>query len=130
MNKKTELENYGPWTVKQDQFAVQPPLDILENNCTLRIHLDHTNEENGALKVIPGSHLKKIYRPENIDWKTEKELFCPVQKGGLMIMKPLLLHASNRTTNHHKRRVIHIEMSNRQLPDGIKWAEFSAIPDN
>lgn len=130
VNKKTELENYGPWTVKQDQFAVQPPLDILENNCTLRIHLDHTNEENGALKVIPGSHLKKIYRPENIDWKTEKELFCPVQKGGLMIMKPLLLHASNRTTNHHKRRVIHIEMSDRQLPDGIKWAEFSAIPDN
>jgi hypothetical protein len=40
-----------------------------------------------------------------------------------MIMKPLLLHASDRTTNDKKRRVIHLEFSNAKLPDEIKWAE-------
>lgn len=123
VDKKVEIENFGPWTTKQNQFAVQPPIDILENIFTVRIHLDDTDEDNGALKVIPKSHLKKIYRPETIDWKTETETICNVRKGGIMIMKPLILHSSSRTTNNKKRRVIHIEFSNQELPIGLKWAE-------
>jgi len=123
VDKKINLENFGPWTVKQNQFAVQPPLDILQNNYTIRIHLDHTDYDNGALKVIPRSHLKGIYRPETIDWTAETEATCSVSKGGLMIMKPLLLHSSGRTTNGQKRRVIHIEFSNQELPTDLKWSE-------
>jgi ectoine hydroxylase-related dioxygenase (phytanoyl-CoA dioxygenase family) len=123
VDKKLELENFGPWTTKQNQFAVQPPIDILESNFTIRIHLDDTDGNNGALKVIPTSHLKKIYRPETINWTTETETTCNVMKGGIMIMKPLLLHSSNRTTNNKKRRVIHIEFSNQELPNGLKWSE-------
>jgi hypothetical protein len=123
VDNKIELENFGPWTVKQNQFAVQPPTEILENIVTIRIHIDDTNEKNGALKVIPQSHLKKIYRPETIDWTKEKEAVVNVGAGGIMIMKPLLLHSSNRTTNNKKRRVIHIEFSNLELPKGIHWSE-------
>jgi ectoine hydroxylase-related dioxygenase (phytanoyl-CoA dioxygenase family) len=123
VENKIEKEGYGPWTVKQNQFAVQPPLEILENIFTIRIHLDKTNENNGALKVIPKSHLKNIYRPELIDWTTETESICNVDKGGIMIMKPLLLHSSSRTTNNQKRRVIHIELSNRELPADMNWSE-------
>lgn len=123
VDKKLELENFGPWTTKQNQFAVQPPLNILENIFTIRIHLDETNENNGALKVIPKSHAKGIYRPETIDWKAETETICNVEKGGIMIMKPLLLHGSNRTTNGRKRRVIHIEFSDMELPSELNWSE-------
>lgn len=123
VDKKMEIEGFGPWTVKQNQFAVQPPLEILENVFTIRIHLDDTDEHNGALKVIPGSHTKNIYRPETIDWSVEKEVSCVVPKGGIMIMKPLLLHSSGRTTNNKKRRVIHIEFTNQELPVELKWAE-------
>ncbi len=123
VDKKLELDGFGPWTVKQNQFAVQPPLPILKSIFTIRVHLDDTDENNGALKVIPSSHLKNIYRPETIDWTTEKEIICNVEKGGIMIMKPLLLHSSNRTTNNKKRRVIHIEFSNQELPKELKWAE-------
>lgn len=123
VDKKADITGYGPWTVKQNQFAVQPPLDILKNNFTIRIHLDDTDESNGALKIIPGSHLKDIYRPETIDWNKETESFCCIKKGGVMIMKPLLLHASDRTTNNNNRRVIHIELSNAQLPTAIQWSE-------
>jgi ectoine hydroxylase-related dioxygenase (phytanoyl-CoA dioxygenase family) len=129
VDRKIELENYGPWTVKQNQFAVQPPLDVLKNIFTIRIHLDNTDENNGALKVIPESHLKDIYRPETIDWTIVTETICDVPKGGLMIMKPLLLHGSNKTTNNKKRRVIHIEFSNEELPKSIKWAERLEIAD-
>lgn len=124
VDKKVALENFGPWTTKQNQFAVQPPLDILENIYTVRIHLDDTDENNGALKVVPKSHSKGIYRPETIDWNVETETICNVEKGGVMIMKPLLLHSSSRTTNGKRRRVIHIEFSDKDLPEELNWSEM------
>ncbi|WP_460562322.1 phytanoyl-CoA dioxygenase family protein [Ferruginibacter profundus] len=130
VDAKPAVDGFGPWTVKQDQFAVQPPVKILEDNFTIRIHLDDTNENNGALKVIPQSHRKGICRPETIDWKTEKENICKVKRGGIMIMKPLLLHSSGRTINNKKRRVIHIECSNSKLPAGLNWSEFLHITQN
>jgi ectoine hydroxylase-related dioxygenase (phytanoyl-CoA dioxygenase family) len=131
VDRKCILEGFGPWTIRQNQFAVQPPVDFLENILTIRIHLDDTDGHNGALKVIPGSHRKKIYRPETIDWTVETEESCSVKRGGIMLMKPLTLHSSGRTTNGNKRRVIHIECSNKVLPREIQWAErldLSLIP--
>jgi len=124
VKEKADVPGFGPWTVKQQQYAVQPPLSILENNFTIRIHLDDTDEHNGALRVVPGSHSKGIYRPETIDWSKETEVSCNVRKGGMMIMRPLLLHASSRTTNNHKRRVVHIEFSNQELPAPLQWSEL------
>ena len=123
VDKKLELKGFSSWTTKQNQFAVQPPLDVLQKVVTVRIHLDETDENNGALKVVPKSHLKGIYRPETIDWTVESEVSCNVSKGGIMLMKPLLLHSSGRTTNDRQRRVIHIEFSNQELPTELNWAE-------
>lgn len=117
VDKKLELDNFKNWTTKQNQFAVQPPLDILENIVTFRIHLDDTLAENGALRVIENSHTKGIYRSEIID--LNKEVLCEVKEGGVMFT----FHASSRTTNGKKRRVIHIEMSNKELPEGLFWSE-------
>nr|WP_249665260.1 phytanoyl-CoA dioxygenase family protein [Mucilaginibacter sp. Bleaf8] len=127
VDRRVEQPGFGPWTVKQNQFAVQPPLSILQQNFTVRIHLDDTDETNGALKVIPGSHAKGIYRPETIDWSHETEDICTVPKGGIMIMRPLLLHASNRTTGNKRRRVIHIEFSKAELPEGLQWSELNQL---
>lgn len=123
VNNKAELSGYSNWTVKQNQFAVQPPIEILKDNFTIRIHLDETDKYNGALKVIPGSHHNGIYRHDNIDLVNNKVEICDVRKGGIMIMRPLLMHASDRTTNNEKRRVIHIEFSRFKLPEGINWSE-------
>jgi ectoine hydroxylase-related dioxygenase (phytanoyl-CoA dioxygenase family) len=123
VDKKLELPGFGRWTIKQDKYAVQPPLSILENIFTLRIHLDETNEENGALRVIPGSHLKGVHNP-SFKEQADKEEICRVRSGGIMIMRPLLQHASNRTTSKNRRRVIHIEFSNVKLPPGLVWSEL------
>ena len=123
VKERIQIEGFGPWTVKEGQFAVQPPVAMLEDNITVRLHLDKTSKENGALKVIPGSHLKGIYRPETINWETETEVDCEVPRGGAMLMKPLLLHSSGRTVNDERRRVIHIEFSRCDLP-GLQWAEL------
>jgi ectoine hydroxylase-related dioxygenase (phytanoyl-CoA dioxygenase family) len=123
VDKKVEVDGFGFWTTKHNQFSVQPTLDILQNIVTIRIHLDYTDENNGALKVVSKSHRQGIYRPETIDWTKEKEEVCSVEKGGVMLMKPLLLHSSGRTTNNQQRRVIHIEFSNIELPKELNWSE-------
>ena len=128
VDRKVEVAGFNHWTKKQDQFAVQPPIDILKSIYTIRIHLDPTNEQNGALRVIPGSHINGIRRPETIDLTKENEVICSVPKGGLMIMRPLLLHRSCKTTSELQRRVIHLEFSNTELPPGLGWAERTGYP--
>ncbi|MBT0608714.1 phytanoyl-CoA dioxygenase family protein [Aequorivita echinoideorum] len=127
VDQKVELENYVNWTFKKGQYGVQPPVQILEDTITIRIHLDKTDKNNGALKVIPKSHLNGIIRADSKDWNLENEFICEIEKGGAMLMKPLTLHASNRTTNRKKRRVIHLEFNKYRLPKPLAWLEYYNI---
>jgi ectoine hydroxylase-related dioxygenase (phytanoyl-CoA dioxygenase family) len=127
VDKKADIENYVNWTFKKGQYGVQPPIEILQDTITIRIHLDKTDRNNGALKVIPKSHLKGIVRSDSEDWSIENELICEVEKGGAMLMKPLTLHASNRTTNGRKRRVIHLEFNQHNLAEPLAWLEHGGI---
>lgn len=127
VSNKASVAEYKNWTFKKEQYGVQPPVHILENIITLRIHLDDTNEGNGALKVIPKSHIKGIFRPTAINWEQVKEVVCNVNRGGVMLMKPLTLHSSNRSTTKAQRRVIHLEFSNQELADPLQWLERREI---
>ncbi len=127
VKNKVDVNGYGSWTKKEQNYAVQPPANILKDNFTIRIHLDNTDENNGALRVIPGSHLLGIYRPETINQETVIEKIAKVKQGGMMMMRPLLMHASSRTTSNSRRRVIHLEFSRSVLPNGLEWAEKMAI---
>ena len=127
VHQKIDSEKYINWTYKKGQYGVQPPLSILKNTTTVRIHLDNTNAQNGALKVIPRSHQKEIIRTDQKDWNTQEEYTCAIKKGGVMLMKPLILHASNRTTNNKQRRVIHLEFCNQALETPLEWLEYQEI---
>ncbi len=124
---KQRLDGFVNWTVKQGQYAVQPPVGRLEQNFTIRIHLDETDAGNGALRVVPGSHKKGVIPPADFAVLLEKETVCAVPRGGVMLMKPLLLHSSGRTTNQERRRVIHIEFSNIELPKPLQWGERNNV---
>ena len=124
VDKKANVKNYINWTYKKDQYGVQPPIKILQDTITIRIHLDDTDENNGALKVIPKSHLQGIIRIEPKDWNIKSEHICEIKKGGAMLMKPLILHASNRTTNNKRRRVIHLEFNKHKLDNPLNWLEY------
>ncbi len=124
---KHSLDGFVNWTVKQGQYAVQPPVGILERSFTIRIHLDETDAGNGALRVVPGSHKIGVIPPAEFAVLSEKETVCAVPRGGVMLMKPLLLHASGRAINQNRRRVIHIEFSNIELPKPLQWAERDEV---
>lgn len=125
VDKKADIPGFGPWTAKHGYYGVQAPVEILENIFTIRIHLDDTNEDNGALKVIPQTHRNGVRRMN--DLVVVNEVSCNVPKGGIMLMKPLLMHRSSRSKNEKRRRVIHIEFSDMALPGGLHWAEYMDI---
>lgn len=122
VSERKKIEGFTGWTVKHGQFSVCPPAGYMENICTVRLHLDDTDGTNGALRVIPGSHKNGIIRTDMLEGK-ENTVTVSVPPGGLMLMKPLLFHSSDKTTNERKRRVIHIELSDIELPEGMQWSE-------
>ena len=117
------MPGFGPWTSKAEGVSVQPPVAVLENVVTLRIHLDDCDATNGALKVVPGSHRHGVVPAAAIASYTPNTITCAVPAGGAMLMKPLLLHASNRSTSPRPRRVIHLEFASAELPAGLAWRE-------
>jgi len=121
--EKVKVKDYTNWTNKNGQLGVIPPKEILERTITIRIHLDKTDETNGALRVIPNSHTKGIIRIDTSFNKNDfgKEVLCKVDKGAIMLMKPLLLHASSKSISEFDRRVIHLEFCNKEIP--MQWLE-------
>jgi hypothetical protein len=121
VNEKKDTNGYKNWTNKKDQVGVQPPISILENPFTIRIHLDDTDQANGALRLVPGSHKNGVVRIQDIS--TETEVLCKVPAGGIMLMKPLTFHALSRSTENKKRRVLHLEFNNQALEKPLCWSE-------
>ena len=114
---------YGPWSRKDGVIHVQPPVSVLEQMVAVRLHLDRCTAENGPVRVISGSHRAGKLPPEAIDeWRSRVPATeCLVELGGLLIIRPLLLHASSKATAPRRRRVLHIEFGPPQLAEGLRW---------
>ena len=125
VRERIEVDGYGPWSIKAGIHHVQPPASVLENMLTLRLHLDHADESNGALRLLPGTHKYGRLEMRQIDyWKQEKKpVTCVVPSGGAVLMRPLLLHSSTTEVNPAHRRVLHFEYSSIDLPSELKWFE-------
>lgn len=123
VDRRVDAPGFGPWTSKVEGISVQPPVAILENIVTIRIHLDDCDATNGALKLVPGSHRRGVVPAAAVAPLTPNPTTCVVRAGGAMLMKPLLLHASNRSTGARPRRVIHLEFASAALPAGLTWRE-------
>lgn len=125
VRERIDVDGYGPWTIKAGIHHVQPPASVLENMLTLRIHLDAADESNGALRVIPGTHKHGRLDAHQIEyWKQHQPpVTCTVNKGGALLMRPLLIHSSTTAANPRHRRVLHLEYSSIDLPGGLRWFE-------
>ncbi len=121
--QKVECQGFEGWSLKTGIPHVQPPAVILEGMLALRFHLDDCTAANGALRVIPCSHLGGKLLPAAIARMvaTSPEVVCEIPRGGAMAMRPLLLHASSPARHPAHRRVLHIEYATTELGGGLKW---------
>jgi ectoine hydroxylase-related dioxygenase (phytanoyl-CoA dioxygenase family) len=122
---RRDVPGFGPWSEKAGILHVQPPVRVLERMLTVRVHLDACTEDNGPLRCLPGSHRHGKLDVSTIEeWKEStapEETTVPV--GGLLVMHPLVLHASSPAQRPGHRRVIHLEYAADELPGQLAWRE-------
>ena len=111
---------WGPWSRKAGILYAHAPSWALSRVLALRLHLDASTSENGPLRVIPGSHAAGVLTDEEVFnvAKRQEHVGCHVSRGGVLAMRPLLIHSSSKALVNAPRRVLHIEYS-----DGLDLSE-------
>ena len=122
---RAEIPGFGPWSTKDGIPHVQPPIELLQQMVTVRLHLDDADESNGALRLLPGSHRLGRLSAERIQElrREQSDFLCAASTGDVLLMRPVLLHASGRSKSTQHRRVLHIEYAGFALPFGLQWHE-------
>jgi hypothetical protein len=115
--------HFGKPTRKAGVPHVEAPAELLHQMLTARIHLDEVTEENGPLKVMPGSH--RAGKRLALDEGQPQSVLAG--RGDVLLIRPLVAHCSNRSrpgTSRH-RRILHLEFAAAaELPDGYAWHTF------
>lgn len=115
----------GPESIKQGIRFVHAPSWALSKILALRIQLDDSTSLNGPLRVIPGTHCERLLSDSSFakSIKSVEPVECLTKRGGVIAMRPLILHASSKSLNDLPRRVLHIEyVESLDLAPGIRIA--------
>lgn len=115
----------GGWSEKEGALYVQPPVELLQQLVAVRLHIDPCGAEDGPLRVVPGSHLlgRMEAQAAAAARHAQAEVICTARRGSVMAMRPLLLHASSKSTGNSRRRVLHFLFGPRTLPFGLQWPQ-------
>lgn len=124
VRERRDVASFGPWSVKAGVPSVQPPASVMAKMVAIRLHLDDSHDRNGPLRIIPGSHKAGCLSTEEIaTWRERPSVVCTVPRGGAILMRPLLVHASSACSKPEPRRVIHLEFAAEDLPSGLESYE-------
>jgi len=123
IKERLDVSGYGPWSMKSGTLHVEPPARVLEQMIAVRVHLDACGAGNGPLRVVPGSHrygkISESRIAEVAAATPAAELLA--EQGAILLMRPLLLHASSTAQQPGHRRVLHIELAPRESISPLHW---------
>jgi ectoine hydroxylase-related dioxygenase (phytanoyl-CoA dioxygenase family) len=111
LRDRVETSGWGPWSVKEGIHYAHAPAGVLSRVAALRVSFDDSTVENGPLRILPGAHTLGVLTDDRVSEVASQRVpvDCIVPKGGLVVMKPLLIHASSKSHSGNPRRVLHIE---------------------
>ena len=117
LKRRREASGWGPWSIKDGVNYAHAPAEVLSEVVALRIHLDDSTLQNGPLRVLPRTHRLGLLSDEQIQslGRETKDVLCTVDAGGIVAMRPLLLHSSSKSQADAPRRVLHIEFTRSLL---------------
>ena len=106
-----DVDGWGPWSEKDGVPCARAPAGAMEGVIALRLHLDVCTELSGPLRVLPGTHNRGILSEAEVErcLLTTDPVDCLVGAGGVLAMRPLIVHSSARLRSDAPRRVLHIE---------------------
>lgn len=124
LRERRGADGFSAFTVKDGIVHANAPGEVLSKLVVLRLHLDAATAANGAMRLVAGSHAAGRLHDDEIDaWAAKgREVQPEIPAGGILRLRPLLLHASAHSRSDAPRRVIHIEYASEDLPGGLEWA--------
>lgn len=125
LQERSDVPGWGPWSVKDGLTYAHAPANALRTVLALRLHLDDSMLGNGPLRVLPGTHSQGVLADDDIhELAVQIEAVdCVVPAGGILAMRPLLVHSSSKAVGNMPRRVLHIEYAASQnVGDGMRLA--------
>ena len=104
-------DGWGPNSVKEGVVYCHAPTEVLSQLLAIRVSLDASTLTNGPLRVIPNSHHQRLMTENDFAsfLSGDRSVSCTTERGGIIAMSPLLLHASSKCLTDEPRRVLHIE---------------------
>jgi Phytanoyl-CoA dioxygenase (PhyH) len=123
--QRVDYPSLNGWSQKEDALYVQAPPEVLQQLVAVRVHLDDCTADDGPLRVVPGSHVKGVLTPDEAIAlrEADTEVVCTAARGAALLLRPLLLHASSKSTGTSQRRVLHYLFGPSQLPLGLQWRQ-------
>lgn len=121
--ERREVPGWGPWSIKASVTYARAPASALEQVVDLRLHLDDSRLDNGPLRVLPGTHTLGLLADSDIARLTTEVpvVDCVAPAGGVVAMRPLIVHASSKAESDLPRRVRHIEYARSlDFGDGLR----------
>ena len=111
LKERRETHGWGPWSLKEGIVYAHAPARVLNEVIALRLHLDDSHADNGPLGVLPGTHCRGVMTDAQIHELSEQlqPVDCYAPAGAVVLMKPLVVHASSKSVSAAQRRVLHIE---------------------
>jgi ectoine hydroxylase-related dioxygenase (phytanoyl-CoA dioxygenase family) len=111
LRERAEVQGWGPWSVKESIDYAHAPAGTLAQVLALRVQLDDSTADNGPLRVLPRTHKLGVLGDDGIHALAARimPVDCVAAKGGVVAMRPLLVHASSKSHSEMPRRVLHIE---------------------
>jgi len=125
LRERRETLGWGPWSVKDGLNYAHAPASALSQVLALRVHFDDSTSENGPLRVVPRTHTLGVLTDDQIHElsTTVAPVDCLVPIGGVLVMRPLMVHASSKSHSEIPRRVLHIEYAaSPSIADGLALA--------
>lgn len=125
LRERRDIPGWGPWSVKDGVHYAHAPARALEQIVALRVHLDDSTADNGPLRVLPGTHTQGVLTDDEVHALAEgvAAVDCLMPLGGVVAMRPLVIHASSKSRIETPRRVLHIEYSaSAAIADGLELA--------
>ena len=111
LRERQDIQGWGPWSVKEEVTYAHTPPAALSQVLALRIHFDDSTGVNGPLRVLPASHQLGVLSDDQTHELAARvaPIDCVVSKGGVIAMRPLVVHSSSKSHGETPRRVLHIE---------------------
>ena len=125
VRQRIDEGTWGPWSMKGGVLHAIAPASALAMVVALRVHLDDSTPANGPLRVLPGTHAIGVLTNGEIQRMaaTITPVTCVASAGGVVAMRPLVVHASSKASDNEPRRVLHIEYATSvHLGAGIELA--------